>query len=163
MKYSSQEDYGLRCLLQVARASGKGESLSIPEISELEGLTPTHVAKLLMLLRRGGFIQSTRGQSGGYTLARPATEIFLGETLAVLGGRLYDGEFCSRHAGIHTVCAHAPACSVRSVWEIVQTAVDEVLDRISLADLLEKGEAMNADLEKVVAERKLTRLAMVNS
>jgi Rrf2 family protein len=158
MKFSSQEEYGLRCLLQVAKASGEGESLSIPEISKLEGLTQTHVAKLLMLLRRGGFIQSTRGQSGGYTLARPANQIYLGETLATLGGRLYDGEFCARHSGVNTTCAHELSCSVRSVWEVVQAAVDEVLDKLSLADLMAKGFVM----ERTVQERGLKRLPVIS-
>jgi Rrf2 family protein len=138
MKFSTQEEYGLRCLLQVARASSEGASLSIPEISRLEGLTPTHVAKLLMVLRRGGLILSTRGQAGGYVLTRPASEVYLGEALALLGGRLYDPGFCSRHRGVFSSCAHEPSCSVRSVWEVVQSAVDDVLDKISLADLLSR-------------------------
>lgn len=138
MKFSSQEEYGLRCLIQVARAGEKGETMTIPEISRLEGLSATYVAKLMTLLRKSGLIVSERGQAGGYALARPCSEIYLGEALALLGGRLYDGEFCSRHAGLNSQCSHGTSCSVKSVWENVQAAVDEVLDRISLADLLHK-------------------------
>ena len=135
MKFSAQEEYGLRCLLQIARVGPHG-SLSIPEISRLEGLTAPHVAKLLMILRRGGFVQSTRGQAGGYTLARPPALIAVGEVLAALGGRLYDDEFCTRHSGQAHVCAHDIGCSIRSVWQVIQDSVDRVLAEMTLEDLI---------------------------
>lgn len=135
MKFSSQEEYGLRCLLQVAR-NPEDSPLTIPEISRIEGLTQTHVAKLLAILRREGFIQSTRGHSGGYILARKPAEIPISDVLEALGGKLYDSDFCNRHAGIGSVCAHDIDCSVRSIWQLVQTAVDEVLVKTTLADLL---------------------------
>ena len=86
MKLSSQEEYGLRCLLRVGREGAEG-SVTIPELSRSEGITEPNVAKMMRILRQGGFVQSTRGQSGGYSLARPAEEINLGEALACLGGR----------------------------------------------------------------------------
>jgi Rrf2 family protein len=146
MKFSAQEEYGLRCLLQIARLPGGG-SMTIPQISEIEGLTPTHVAKLLMILRKDGFVTATRGQQGGYTLARPATEIRVGDVLASLGGRLYDEEFCARYAGHMHICSHAVDCSVRSLWQVIQTAVDNVVNQLTLADLLEtKAPASNVTL-----------------
>ena len=65
MKLSAQEEYGLRCLLQMA-SRGNEASLSIPEISRAEGLSVPNVAKLMRLLRIAGFVKSVRGQSGGY-------------------------------------------------------------------------------------------------
>ncbi|MBI1756332.1 MAG: Rrf2 family transcriptional regulator [Fimbriimonas ginsengisoli] len=135
MKFSAQEEYGLRCLLQIARR-GPGASMTIPEISREEGLSATHVAKLLTILRKSGLIRSTRGQSGGYTLSRAAEALPLGEVLAILGGRLYDGDFCSRHAGQFSVCTHDVDCSVRSLWNTIQSAVDGALAGMTLADLL---------------------------
>ena len=64
MKLSSSEEYGLRCLLQLARQA-PGHSLTIPEISQAEGITHHNVAKLLRILRQGGFVASARGQQGG--------------------------------------------------------------------------------------------------
>jgi len=139
MKFSAQEEYGLRCLLQIGR-DGDG-SMTIPEIAKVEGLSQTHVAKLLMILRKEGFINSTRGQAGGYTLSRPPEEIKVGEVLAALGGKLYDADFCSRHAGQLSICKHAVDCSVRSLWQVIQGSVDQVLDGISLADMMNEGEA----------------------
>jgi len=145
MKFSAQEEYGLRCLLQIARL-GPDASMTIPEISRIEGMTPTHVAKLLMILRKEGFINSTRGQQGGYTLARPADQIPVGEVLEALGGKLYDEEFCTRHGGVSRLCTHAVDCSVRSLWQVIQSAVDNVVNRITLADLLTQKETANVQL-----------------
>jgi Rrf2 family protein len=145
MKFSSQEEYGLRCLLQIARLGPDG-SLTIPEIGKSEGLSSTHVAKLMMILRKGGFIVSTRGQAGGYVLARKPEEIVVGEVLAALGGKLYDAEFCGRHAGQNSICTHAIDCSVRSLWQVIQQSVDQVIDRLTLADLITDGEKANVQM-----------------
>ncbi len=139
MKFSAQEEYGLRCLLQIGRLE-LAESMTIPEISRLEGLTSTHVAKLLMILRKEGFITSTRGQAGGYTLARPASQIAVGDVLGALGGRLYDDEFCGRHSGHQAICTHAVDCSVRSLWQVLQGAVDNALSGFTLEELLKQKE-----------------------
>ncbi|HJP82695.1 MAG TPA: Rrf2 family transcriptional regulator [Fimbriimonadaceae bacterium] len=140
MKFSAQEEYGLRCLLRIARS---GDSMTIPEIARVEGLSQTHVAKLLMILRKDGFIASTRGQSGGYTLSRGANQINVGEVLACLGGKLYDDEFCARHAGQFSICQHAVDCSVKSLWQVIQGAVDHVLNDLTLADMISKGDAIS--------------------
>src|SRR5688500_17514437 len=99
MKFSSQEEYGLRCLLQLGR-QGEGGSLTIAELSHLERISVPNVAKMMRLMRRQGFVTSTRGKDGGYTLARPADQMNIGEVLAALGGRLFDVRFCERHAGL---------------------------------------------------------------
>jgi Rrf2 family protein len=117
--------------------------MTIPEIAKVEGLSQTHVAKLLMILRKDGFITATRGQSGGYSLARPATEINVGEVLAALGGKLYDDEFCSKHAGQMSICQHAVDCSVKSLWQVIQGAVDHVLKDLTLADMISKGDQIS--------------------
>lgn len=135
MKYSAQEEYGLRCLLHVGRLESGG-SCTIPEISRSEGLSTHNVAKLLRILRRAGFVKSARGQSGGYTLSRPADKIVVGDVLAALGGRLFESDFCDQHAGVVNLCTHVVDCSIRSVWRTVQEAVDQVLVRITLQDLL---------------------------
>ena len=142
MKFSAQEEYGLRCLIQIARLPREG-SMTIPEISRIEGLTQPHVAKLMMILRKEGFITSTRGQSGGYALARSPEEIVLGDVLTALGGKLFDSEFCGKHTGNHSICTHAIDCTVRSLWQVVQAAVDNVVYKITLADLMRQAEPVS--------------------
>lgn len=138
MKFSAQEEYGLRCLIAIA---AKGGSLTIPEISRGEGLSEPHVAKLLAVLRKEGFINSTRGHAGGYTLARPASEINVGQVLEALGGKLFEEDFCERHGGSTGICTHAVSCGIKSLWSTVQDAIDNVLRDVTLADLLPTSEA----------------------
>jgi len=135
MKLSSQEEYGLRCLLQVAHHGPEG-SMTIPEIAGIEGLSIPHVAKLMRLLRRGGFVKSVRGQAGGYKLARTPDQVNIGEVLAWMGGRLFEPSFCTLHSGMAKLCTHSVDCSIRSLWQSVQYVVDQVLDKVTLADLL---------------------------
>jgi Rrf2 family protein len=135
VKISAQEEYGIRCLLQIG-SRGPDASLTIPEISRAEHISSHYVAKLLRVLRRGGLVTSARGQAGGYTLARPLSAITVSEAMAVLGGRLYDPAFCGQHGGAETVCAHTIECSIRSLWRSLQEAVDGVLGQTTLADLL---------------------------
>jgi Rrf2 family protein len=143
MKFSSQEEYGLRCLLQIAR-QGWGGSLTIPEIAAAEGLSIPYVAKLVRILRQGGFLSSTRGHAGGYALCCPAEAITVGEVLAVLGGRLYDSDHCEHFSGAVPMCTHNLDCSIRSLWEAVQHGVDQILSRTTLTSLL-AGEQERSD------------------
>lgn len=138
MKLSASEEYGLRCLLRLGRPPAG--SLTIAELSRLEGISAPNVAKMLRLLRRAGLVKSARGKDGGYALARPSDQIGVGEALAVLGGRIFDSRFCDRHAGQVRYCTHLPDCSIRSVWRRLQEAVDQVLDRLTLKDLLRSEE-----------------------
>ena len=91
----------------------------------------------MSILRKEEFVRSTRGHIGGYTLARPAHEISVSSVLEALGGKLYDDEFCGRYAGHLPICTHAVDCSVRSIWQIIQDAVDKALLDITLAQMME--------------------------
>ena len=135
MKFSTQEEYGLRCLLQVAREKAD-KGLTIPEISKAEGITTHNTAKILRALRLGGFLASSRGQIGGYTLSRPADEILVKDVLDSLGGKLFDDEFCNDHSGSQNICTHSVDCSIRSLWQMLQGAVDGVLKNMTIKDLV---------------------------
>jgi Rrf2 family protein len=135
VKLTTQEEYGLRCLLRLGR-EGAGQSLTIAELSRREGISAPNVAKMMRILRRAGLVRSTRGKEGGYTIARPPEQINMGEALAALGGRLFDSRFCERHSGSAGLCTHSPDCSIRSVWRVLQDVIDDVLSRMTLKDLL---------------------------
>lgn len=136
MRFSSQEEYGLRCMLQLARhAPAPPGAMSIAEVAEHESLSPAYVAKLMRILRQAGLVEGTRGQKGGYQLVRPADEVTIGEVLVALGGKLYSDEFCDRHAGNERRCVHTTDCSIRSLWSGLDRLVHSVLDRCTLADL----------------------------
>lgn len=137
MKFSAQEEYGLRCLVAVAQA-GPQCSLTIPELSRQEGLSQPHVAKLMSLLRNGGYVSSSRGQVGGYQLTTTPDKIVLSHVLSHLGGRLHDERFCERHSGLHEECVHKDqGCLLHGLWDQVQAAVDGVLLNLTLQDILD--------------------------
>ena len=155
MKLSAQEEYGLRCLLQLANCKSK-QSLTIPEIGQLEGISTHNVAKLLRILRQAGFVESVRGQHGGYTLAIASDRIVIGEVLAVLGGRLYEPGFCDHFTGSEECCQHSSTeCSVRALWGRVQQAVDQVLRQTTLQDLLYSDQEIRGDLSSEVPSNLL--------
>ncbi|MCX6623056.1 MAG: Rrf2 family transcriptional regulator [Acidobacteria bacterium] len=135
MKLSAQEEYGLRCLLFMAK-KGAGESLSIPEISRAEGLSIPNVAKLMRLLRLGGFVQSARGQAGGYTLSRTPEQITVASVMELLGGTFFGAHFCERHSGVERTCAHTSDCPIRCLWSKINRMLQDVLGHTSLQDLL---------------------------
>ena len=138
MKITAQEEYGVRCLLRLAR-TGPGESLTIPEIAEAESLSPAYAAKLLRVLRQAGLIESARGRTGGYHLSRPAAEVHLGDVLLALGEPLYDDPgYCERHKGTvaNGICVHHGACTLRGLWHTLEQWMRQALDRLTLADLL---------------------------
>jgi Rrf2 family protein len=134
MKLSTQEEFGLRLLLQMARHEPK--SVTLAELSQLEGISQPNVAKIMRILRKTGFVKSTRGQSGGYTLQRRGAEVRVSQVLWAMGERLFDSSFCDRHAGVEASCAHSGDCSIRPVLIQIQVAIDQVLGKLTLAQLL---------------------------
>lgn len=156
MKPTTIEEYGLRCLLRVAQRNGKG-SVAIAEIAEAEGITSANVAKLMRLLRKGGLVESVRGQSGGYKLSRPPERIAINDVLSALGGRLQESMFCERHSGIEKCCTHSFDCSIRTLWKCVQFVVDQVLDKTTVKDLIDGGASGNVWFAKLAEQaRKLS-------
>jgi Rrf2 family protein len=137
MKLSANEEYGVRCLVRLAYATEAGTGLTIPEISQAEGVSAAYAAKILRVLRKGGFVKATRGKDGGYKLARPAGTIVIGHVLDALGGRLFESDFCDSHAGQASICT-------RSLWRAVQVAVDQVVGKATLRDLLQNEREMNS-------------------
>ena len=121
-------------MVALAREGDDG-SLTIPAIARAEGLTQSHVAKLLAILRKSGFVNSRRGQLGGYSLSRPAKEIIIMDVMAVLGGKLFDEEYCDRYTGVEEECVHYCKCSLRPLWLKIQEAVDSVVSEVSLDDV----------------------------
>jgi Rrf2 family protein len=138
MRMSAQEEYGVRCLIVVARrAPAGGPALaSIRDVAEAEGLSLDYAAKLLRVLRQGSLLDSERGAAGGYRLARPAREIPLSLVLQVLDTPLFGPEFCGAHAGQLGSCVHSGGCALRPIWTAIDSAVSSVLTRYTLADLL---------------------------
>jgi Rrf2 family protein len=143
MHLSAQEEYGLRCLVQLARHDGR-EPMSIQEIAQAEGLSAEYVAKLMRILRKGGLVKSTRGASGGYRLDREPSDMTLWQAIDVLGGPLFPDGFCDSHPGALPDCVHAPSCSIRGVWRSLNGLLQVALEGMSIEDLT-RGETSTSE------------------
>jgi Rrf2 family protein len=139
MKISAQEEYGLRCLLQLAKADMAGESLTLAQIARLEGISVANAGKLMWILNKAGLVQSQRGTRGGYHLARPASEIRLNQVISVLDSN-QEGKrtesHCKSYTGVLDSCVHTGDCGIRPVILELHQIVDNALSEITLSQLL---------------------------
>ena len=147
MKITALEEYGLRCVLRLARTP-QGGPLTVAEIAAAEGLTVPYVGKLMSVLRQSSLVASVRGRSGGYALCRPATDISVEEVLNVLGEPLFSAAYCGSHPGSLAICTHQVDCSIRSIWQVLGDVIHFVLRRTSLADLCQQEGALSRNLEE---------------
>ena len=134
MKISAQEEYGLRCLLQLATLDSS-ESLTLPQIAEREGISAANAGKLMWLLNKAGFVSAIRGTKGGYSLARPAEEIRLNEVIKVLDEDVLS-KHCESYTGILDSCVHKGDCGIRPVIVGLHEIVENALSQITLAQLV---------------------------
>ena len=155
MKFSSTEEYGLRCMLQMAKKGHKGMT-NIVELAQKEDLTTAYVAKIMGALRKGGLVQSLRGQSGGYQLTRPPQEINVNEVLEALGGKFFSREeYCLTPSGDHDCCIHSMDCAVRSLWTGLSLTITNYLKRCKISDLV----VTESDMDKWLHQNQKAALA----
>ncbi len=135
MKITAQDEYGLRLLLRIAKEESQ-DGITIAQLSQVEGISNSYAAKVTRSLRLAGLIDSTRGPKGGYALTRPPENIYMHEVMRALDGPLFESSFCQNHTGSENICVNSVNCSVRSLWRVVQAAVDNILSGITLRDLM---------------------------
>lgn len=141
MRITAVEEYGLRCLLALAR-KGKGGHLTIPEIAQLEGLSVPYASKLLAILRKAGFVSAVRGRTGGFCIAHPPEEINLYDVVTALGGPLIDPDHCQRFAGNRETCVHLENCSVHNMLDGLTGYMEVMLRKITLQNMIDKESSM---------------------
>ena len=147
MKISAQEEYGLRCLVQLATLSG-GESLTLNQLAEREGISVANAGKLMWLLNKSGFVQATRGTKGGYALARPAQDIYLNEIIKVLDKEVLS-KHCESYTGVLDSCVHKGDCGIRPVIVGLHEIVENALSQINLAQLVGNEASVDATFHQI--------------
>lgn len=150
MRITAQEEYGLRCILQIARHAGDSPT-AISEIAKAEGLSTQYVAKLLNRLQRAHLLLSVRGIHGGFRLMKPAATISVGQVLEALGGTLQsrhkNKSICETFVGNQKQCVHMGNCGIRPLWTVIMRQVTEVLNELTLQHLLDEETASAATIE----------------
>ncbi len=143
MQVSTRTEYGLRCLLLLAR-QGEGKALSLSEITQKEHLSKHYVEQILLRLRRADFVKSTRGTQGGFALSRPASDISIGSIIRALEKAPLT-DTCN-HFNRRTDCGHLGDCSIRPIWETIAKRLWDSLDQISLQHLISDERTVNQTL-----------------
>ena len=147
MKISAQEEYGLRCLVQLANLN-EGESLTLPQIVAREGISTANAGKLMWLLNKAGFVHSTRGTKGGYVLSRPAGDIRLSEIIRVLDQDVLS-KHCESYTGVLDSCVHNGDCGIRPVIIGLHEIVENALSQITLLQLVGNEQTVDAMFHKI--------------
>jgi Rrf2 family protein len=134
MRITTWAEYGVICALHLARRKEKGP-VTGREIAAQERLPADYVEQILLRLRRAGVITSTRGSRGGYMLSRSPKEISIRAVIHASELETFDLH-CLSHPVEEDRCAASHSCSIRPVWVLLQTKIDDVLESVCLADLL---------------------------
>jgi Rrf2 family protein len=134
VRITTWAEYGIICALHLARRMGDGP-VTGRQLASDERLPQDYVEQILLRLRRAEIVRSTRGAHGGYTLARPPVEVSIRDVIAASELATFDLH-CVSHPIGEDRCSDSGNCSIRPVWILLQRKIDEVLDSVSLADLL---------------------------
>ena len=137
--------------------------MSLFELSESERLTEALIAKVMGKLRRGRVVNAVRGRSGGYELTSSPEEITMATVFRALGRPLLEGCFNSGAELGENHCHHVADCSLRPVWKHMEGEITDVLDRITLADLLKKERVVRGQMSQLkgsYGETKKTKAKM---
>jgi Rrf2 family protein len=140
MRITTWAEYGVICALHLAKRTAQGP-VTGREIAAQERLPADYVEQILLRLRRAGVIASTRGARGGYMLAKPADQISIRAVIHASELETFDLH-CVSHPVETDRCNAAHNCSIRPIWVLLQTKIDDVLESVNLADLLQDEPAV---------------------
>ena len=147
MKITALEEYGIRCLLQLARNAESPDPMTVRQVAEGEGLSTAYAEKLLITLSRARLAKSVRGVHGGYRMTRSPDRVTLGEVIRALEGFPAPTVLCERFTGKADCCVHVDNCGLRAVWSHVSRQVERLLNQVPLSALLESEERVVANIE----------------
>ena len=138
MKLSTKGRYGVMAMVDLAM-NGDGGPVSLKAVAERQGLSESYLEQLAGQLRKAGLVNGIRGAQGGYTLAREAAEITVGDIIRVLEGPIAPVECASEDEGPVQHCANSQGCVAKSVWVKLRDSIAKALDSVSLADLCDEA------------------------
>jgi len=136
MKLSTRTRYGIRAILELAENYGKGP-LQLKIIARHQEISVKYLEQLIAILKSSGIVRSIRGSKGGYTLAKPPGQIKVSDCFNCLEGHVVTVE-CVDNIDC---CVRAADCAARQVWAQVQQAVENVLQSITLQDLVNRAKS----------------------
>lgn len=139
MHVSAKADYGLRAILELSVAYGKG-TIQSADIAASQNIPESYLVQLLNQLRKSGLIRSVRGPRGGHELARKPDELTVGDVLAVLDGPL---DLLGR--GEDRPVSESDEL-FRAIWSDVQAAIQGVLGSVTFAELVTRYQKRQSNI-----------------
>lgn len=130
MKLSTKGRYGVKAMVELAINYGN-EPISIKTISERQNISECYLEQLFSPLRKASLIKSIRGAQGGYVLNKEPKDITVAEIISVLEGPI---EIASCIEG--DSCDNEDSCATRLLWEKIKTSIDEVMNSVTLQDIV---------------------------
>ena len=138
MKLSKKGEYALRSLINLGIASEVGRSLvQVSELAESEQLPVKFLEQILQALKDAGLVMSARGKFGGYRLGKPMKQITIGQVVRLIDGPLAPIGCVSQTAYAKCTCPDEEHCGLRMLMLDVRNAIAGILDRYTLADVVE--------------------------
>jgi Rrf2 family protein len=138
VKLSKRGEYALRALIDFGLAEAMGRPLlQVNELASKEDLPVKFLEQILMQLKAAGYLESRRGKHGGYLLARRPEDIQIGQVVRLIDGPLAPIRCVSQVAYERCTCPDEEHCGLRMVMLDVRNAISNILDRFSLADVVE--------------------------
>ena len=138
MKFSKRGEYALRALIDLGVAAELGRPLvQVSELAEKERLPIKFLEQIFIQLKAGGFVTTTRGKLGGYSLAKPARRIKFGAVVRLIEGPIAPIACVSVTAYSRCTCPDEAHCGLRMLMVDVRNAISKVIDRYTLADIVE--------------------------
>jgi len=149
MRLCTRARYGTRAMVDLA-VHYKDGPITLRDISKRQEVSESYLENLMTPLRIGGLVRTERGNRGGYTLSRDPSQISLSEVVRILDGSLAPVACVDDE----TVCHRAPQCVTRRIWHRLQKAMVDVLDAISLADMVQMQRELVSPDEGETADPK---------
>lgn len=138
MKLSKKGEYALRSLINLGLAAEvKRDLVQVSELAESDQLPVKFLEQIMQALKEAGLVSSVRGKFGGYRLAKPAREITIGQVVRLIDGPLAPIGCVSQSAYEKCTCPDEAHCGLRMLMLDVRNAIAGILDRYTLADVVE--------------------------
>ncbi len=133
MRISTRGRYALRMMLDLA-ADEQKNVISIKDIAERQGISDKYLEQIISILNKAGYVRSVRGPQGGYSLKKKPEEYTVGMILRLTEGSLSPVQCVDDE---ENECDRESVCATVEVWKRLNKAINDVVDNMTLADLLE--------------------------
>ncbi|HZJ57624.1 MAG TPA: Rrf2 family transcriptional regulator [Clostridia bacterium] len=140
MKLSTRGRYGLRAMFDLAMNESQ-RPVPLNEIAGRQNISESYLEQLFAALRRQGLVSSVRGAHGGYLLGSSPDEIYIGQILRTLEGDIAPADCVSDEDIVG--CMDADACVTRIIWEKIRDSINQVIDSITLEDMVRQQKLIN--------------------